>query len=202
MSDISLVLADASAAVVQQVCQSLVMLHNGRHGVGAGLIWGNGRAGGALIVTNQHVLAHRGEVRAELEDGAIVPAKLVAGDPELDLALLEIEIQGVKPAKIADSRSLSIGDLVFAIGHPWGQRRTVTVGVVSALGKVQTRGWRHEIDVIRSDASLAPGNSGGPLVNADGGVVGINTLIIGGDQGIAIPSHLVQQFVEGTFKNR
>ena len=97
---------------------------------------------------------------------------------------------------VADSPRLRVGELILAVGHPWGQRRTVTAGMVSAISKVRTTGPRHEIEIIRSDAALAPGNSGGPLVNAGGEMVGINTMIMGGDQAIAIPSHLAQEFVE------
>jgi serine protease Do len=77
------------------------------------------------------------------------------------------------------------------LGHPWGQRNAVSVGVISALSQASIGGQRGSLPVIRSDVHLAPGNSGGPLVNLSGGVIGINTLIVGGDQGIAIPSHVV-----------
>jgi serine protease Do len=88
-----------------------------------------------------------------------------------------------------------VGQYVLAIGHPWGQRGVVTAGLISGLSKAHTRGPRGEIEIIRSDARLAPGNSGGPLVNAWGAVIGINTLIVGGDQGIALPSHTADEFV-------
>jgi serine protease Do len=83
---------------------------------------------------------------------------------------------------------------VLAIGHPWGQQAVVTVGIVSGLGTAAVRGRRKSIPIIRSDVILAPGNSGGPLVNAEGGVLGINTLIVGGDLGVAIPSQVVNDF--------
>jgi serine protease Do len=81
------------------------------------------------------------------------------------------------------------------VGHPWGQRGFVTGGIISSLGEAPTRGPRRSVPIIRSDVTLAPGNSGGPLANAAGGVIGINTLVIGGDLGVAIPSHLVEAFV-------
>ena len=154
MSAISTELADAAAQVVQRASRSLVMLHNGRHGVGAGLIVGPAVDGRALIVTNQHVLAHSREVRrAELEDGQMMPAWRIASDPEIDLALLEIETDSQDFARLADSRRLRVGDLVFAIGHPWGQPRTVTAGVVSAISKLQTQaGARRWMSSVRMSA--------------------------------------------------
>jgi serine protease Do len=102
------------------------------------------------------------------------------------------------PAPIADSRSLLVGQIAVAIGHPWGQRGVLTAGIISGMGEARTQGARKSLPVIRTDAELAPGNSGGPLMNASGGVIGINTLIVGGDQGVAIPSHVVEAFVEAS----
>jgi len=204
-------LDDAMAQVLHRVQRSLVVVHNGRHGAGAGVIW---RMGG-YIVTNYHVVAGRSlfarpQVRVTLPDGSEHPARLVHRKPEIDLALLQIEAGDVHPALIADSRGMQVGQIVFAVGHPWGQRGSVTAGVISSLGTAQTRNGRgpgryrevkhrevkhREMPIIRSDVLLAPGNSGGPLVNAAGGVLGINTMVVGGDQGVAIPSHVVQAFV-------
>ena len=200
MTPLSESLAEAASEILQQVGRSLVVLHNGRHGVGAGIIWHASQDGRSHILTNQHVVAHGRDVRAELEDGRILPTRLIASDPEIDLALLEVAAGDLRAARIADSTGLRVGELVFAVGHPWGQRRTATAGMVSALSKAQTRGPRRTVEIIRSDASLAPGNSGGPLVNASGDVIGINTLIVGGDQGIAIPSRAASQFVEGALE--
>jgi serine protease Do len=196
---------DELVALVQRVQRSLVVLHNGQHGIGAGMIWK--REG--FILTNYHVIAqwpHRhgrsreDPLRVGLDDGRELPAQVVAQQPEIDLALLHIEANDLPVALVADSRNLRVGQLVLAIGHPWEQRGVVTAGIISGLSTVQTRRRRGEgpysVDIIRSDVHLAPGNSGGPLVNAVGAVVGINTMIVGGDQGIAIPSHLVSAFVE------
>jgi serine protease Do len=196
MTDLTRSFTDAASEVVRRVSRSLVVLHNGRYGVGAGVIWGQGRDDRTLILTNNHVVAHGRDVRAELEDGSIHPTRLLASEAEIDLALLEIDVRDLPAAAIADSRGLRVGELVMAVGHPWGQRRTVTAGLVSGLSKAETRGRRGSIDIIRSDARLAPGNSGGPLVNAGGGVVGINTMVIGGDQGIAVASNVARLFVE------
>ncbi len=187
----------ALVAVVQRVLRSLVVVHNGKHGAGAGIVW---RAGG-YIVTNYHVIA-RGRPYVDLPDGIELPARLVAERPEFDLALLQVEAPGQPAALIADSHMLQVGQLVLAVGHPWGQKNAVTGGIVSGLGKVEIRGRNGRsgqrsffIDIIRSDVGLAPGNSGGPLVNSMGGVVGINTMIVGGDLGVAIPSHVVNSFL-------
>jgi serine protease Do len=201
MIELTTSLAEATSEVVQRVQRSLVVLHNGHHGVGAGIIWGNNqRRNSSLILTNYHVIAHGRQLRAELEDGTEYPARLLAQAPEFDLALLEIDKGNLPAALIADSHMLRVGELVLAIGHPWGQRSAVTAGLVSGLSTAQTRDPDKSIEIIRSDVNLAPGNSGGPLVNANGAVIGINTMILGGDQGIAVPSHIASAFVEQALK--
>ncbi len=178
------------AAAIQGVKRSLVVVRSGRDGAGAGVVW---RPGG-WILTNNHVVA-RNRVSVILPDGRETVVQQVLKAPEIDLALLQIDETDVPAADIADSRSLRVGQLALAVGHPWGQRGMVTAGVISSLGRVQSRDGG-EVDVIRSDARLAPGNSGGPLVNANGAVIGINTMIVGGDMGLAIPSHVANAFVE------
>jgi len=204
MIELTTSLAEATSNVVRRVQRSLVVLHNGRQGVGAGIIWSNNNpnrpSGRTLILTNYHVIAHGQRLRAELEDGVEYPARLLAQAPEFDLALLEIDQGDLPAALIADSRSLRVGELVLAIGHPWGQRSAVTAGLVSGLSTAQTRDPDQSIEIIRSDVRLAPGSSGGPLINANGAVVGINTMILGGDQGIAVPSHVASAFVERALK--
>lgn len=192
-------LAASAAEVVREVQRSLVALHNGKHGVGAGMIWRSDREG-SYILSNYHVVAPGRSLHASLEDGAIFPARLVAEDAEIDLALLYIEAPDLPVITLGDSRRLRIGQYVLAIGHPWGQRGVVTAGLISGLSKAHTRRLRREIEIIRSDARLAPGNSGGPLVNALGEVIGVNTLIVGGDQGIALPSHIADEFVSQALK--
>lgn len=189
-------IAEALVEVNARVQRSLVVVLNGR-GAGAGVVW---RAGG-YIVTNHHVIAH-GKPRVLLNNNREYPARLVAQAPEIDLALLQVDAPNLPTALIADSRSLKVGQIVLAVGHPWGQRGVVTRGIISSLGTVETARPRRQVPVIRSDVTLAPGNSGGPLVNAAGGVVGINTMVIGGDLGLAIPSHLVEEFVERAIGER
>ncbi len=192
-------LDEAMADVARRVQRSLVVVHNGKRGAGAGVVW---RSGG-LIVTNYHVVAGRRgrsaqQLHATLPDDQEVPARLLAEAEHFDLALLQIDQDGLQPALIADSRGMKVGQIVFAIGHPWGQRGFVTSGVISSLGTAQSSNGHGQISVpiVRSDVLLAPGNSGGPLVNAAGGVLGINTMVVGGDQGVAIPSHVVELFID------
>jgi serine protease Do len=99
-------------------------------------------------------------------------------------------------APVAAQAEFRIGELVLAVGHPWGQPGFITMGVLAALGMARTQGPRQMVPILRTDAQLAPGNSGGPLVNSAGKVIGINTMILGGDQGIAIPAYLAEQFVK------
>lgn len=180
----------AIGLLIERVQHSLVVIQVGSRGVGAGVVW---RSDG-LIVTNNHVLAGQNP-EVILHDGTVCAAVLIAKNPEFDLAIIQIE-DGTPPAAlIADSRSVQVGQFSLAVGHPWGQRGLVTAGVVSGLGSVQTRNRSASVDIIRTDARLAPGNSGGPLLNAMGAIIGINTLVIGGDLGVAIPSHVVDEFI-------
>lgn len=181
----------------QRAQRSVVVVHNGRKGAGAGVIWRND----GHIVTNLHVIAHRvphGVPRVTLADGREYPARLLAREEDIDLALLHIEAVDLPTAMVADSRSLKVGQVVLAIGHPWGQHGAVSGGIISSLGEAKPRKGGEAVPIIRSDVLLAPGNSGGPLINTAGGVIGINTMVVGGDLGVAIPSHLVQEFVERT----
>lgn len=180
------------SAVIERIRRSLVVIRNGQRGFGAGIVW---RRGG-YVVTNAHVLEKARHVQVILPDGSILPARIITRDGEIDLALLKVDADQVPAAMIVDARGLRVGEYVMAVGHPWGERGFVTGGMVSALSQARTRNGRGFVDIIRTDARLAPGNSGGPLVNAAGAVVGVNTLIVGGDQGVAVPSHVVSGFVE------
>lgn len=187
------ILDDSFASVIQKVQRSLVVIQNGHHGAGAGVIW----QPDGLILTNFHVVA-RGHVRVILPDGREFSAHRVSQEPRIDLASLRIETTGLPAARVADSRHLRVGQLVLALGHPWGQRGMVTAGIISGLGRLRSDGGRSTMDIIRSDVPLAPGNSGGPLVDTNGAVIGINTMVVGGDLGVAIPSHVIADFVGKT----
>lgn len=175
--------------LVQQVLPSLVVVRGHRFGAGSGIVWdANG-----LILTNNHVVGRQTPI-VLLQDDREYESKLVARDPDVDLALLSIDTSALTPLKPV-SVSPRVGEMVFAFGHPWGQRNTVTRGIVSALVTAQNRRG-DQLPIVRSDAPLAPGNSGGPLVNASGEVVGINAMIIGGDQSVSIAASVVVDFVK------
>jgi serine protease Do len=173
---------------VQQVLPSLVVVRGRRFGAGAGIVWdANG-----LILTNNHVVGRHTPI-VLLQDDREYESQLVARDPDVDLALLSIDAADLTPLRPA-SVLPRVGEMVFAFGHPWGQRNTVTRGIVSALVSAQNRRGE-KLPIVRSDASLAPGNSGGPLVNAKGEVVGINAMIVGGDQSVSIAASVATEFV-------
>jgi serine protease Do len=149
--------------------------------------WGDG----TRLLTNFHVVAGVGKSLELLsDDGRRLGARLLAGNPRLDLAVLAIEGGTLEPLPMGDSTRLRVGELVFAVGNPWGNRGVVTAGVVSGVGELPAARGEQPASYIRSDVRLAPGNSGGPLLNARGELVGINAMIFGGDLSVAIPAHV------------
>lgn len=164
-------------------------------GVGSGfIIHGKG-----YIVTNNHVIQGSSTAYVILPDGETTEAEVVATDPYRDLALVKVDTSNLKPIALGDSDRIRVGEIVFAIGSPLGlPGATVTMGVVSAVGRTISGEDIVLEDLIQTDAAINPGNSGGPLVNVDGEAIGVTTAIIPYAQGIgfAIPINTVKRFLE------
>jgi serine protease Do len=175
----------ALAGVAERLARVTVQVHSGGRSAGAGVVWL--RRG--VVVTNAHV-ATGPAAEVVLPDGRVLQARVIARDPRRDLALLSAPAEDLEPALHADARGLRAGELVVALGHPLGVTYAMALGVVhrAPTGARGPAGWLH------ADIRLAPGNSGGPLADTAGRVVGINAMIVGG-LGIAVPSHVVETFV-------
>ena len=187
------VFSSALVAMFSKVQPSIVQVGIQGRGGGTGVIWNpDGR-----IITNAHVVANeQAKIHVHLTDGRTLEAKVLHRDPRLDLAMLKVNGDNLKALPIGDSSRLRIGEWVFAIGHPWGQRWALTAGIVSSLSSVKVADDL-TTRYIKSDVGLAPGNSGGPLLDAEGKVVGINAMIFGGDLSVAIPSDIVSTWLAG-----
>lgn len=187
------VFSHALVQIVNRLQPSIVQVRNGGRGAGTGIIWSTD----GYIITNHHVVpGDKATVHVHLSDGRILEARVVDRHPNQDLAMLQISADDLQAASAGDSSKLRVGEWVFAIGNPWGQRGVVTAGIVSGFGSARHNDDEQPTHYIKSDVHLAPGNSGGPLLDAEGRVVGINAMIFGGDLAVAIPSNVVSSWLE------
>lgn len=183
------VLSGEIAEIAERVRKSTVLVYR-ENGNGAGVIW---RADGE-IVTNKHVVGNSKEVDVVLSDGRKFTGIVAARHPERDIAVIKIAADGLPAAEIGDSSTVRPGQIAIAVGHPLGFRDAVTAGIVVASGQAATEGGPRMGDHLQADVTLMPGNSGGPLVDAWGRVIGINTMVAGA-LALAIPSQAVERFV-------
>jgi serine protease Do len=172
------------AALADDLRRITVELTNGDEFAGSGVVWAPG-----WVVTNAHV-ARRPRVRLRLADGRRPEGRLVARDGDADLALLRVPALDLRPPTLAGPDALRVGSLIVAVGHPLGVRGALTAGVIHAIGPI-VRGGR---SWIQADLRLAPGNSGGPLADARGYVLGVNAMVAG-SLALAIPAPEVTRFV-------
>jgi serine protease Do len=174
------------AALAEQLRRVTVEVTDAGELLGSGVLWPQG-----FVVTNAHVV-RRPEVTLRLVDGRCVHARVLARDFDADLALLGVPGTGLPSASVAESESIRIGSFVAAVGHPLGVRGALATGIVCAVGPIDRRGpsW------IQADLRLAPGNSGGPLADAAGRVVGVNSRAAG-PLALAVPMSQVTRFVRG-----
>ena len=194
-----------AAAMIEAVLPGVVQVRRGtrrrgpRGGAGAGFLW----SPDGYMLTNYHVVAGSdGKVEVVLTDDRSFDAEVVGSSRRLDLAMLRLRnapAEDLPTPPVGDSDALRVGELVFAVGHPWGRRGAVTVGIVSGLGSVGRPFGRARY--VQSDAYLAPGNSGGPLVNARGEVIGVNAMVSRG-LSLAIPINTAGAWASGGMRTR
>jgi serine protease Do len=185
-------LSEEAAEIADRVRGGVVTVRSGRGGHGSGVVWSED----GMIVTNNHVVAS-GRVEVALADGRTLPASVVRTDRRGDLALLRVEAASLPAIPVGDSHGLRPGQLVLAVGNPLGVRGAVSLGIISGTVGGVWVGGRRLSEMVRADIDLYPGNSGGPLLDAWGRVIGINTMVTGPGAALAVPSHMVRRMVAG-----
>lgn len=210
MFDVLQQFSDELASVSESVLRSLVRIRNGRYGAGAGIIW---QAGG-LVVTNNHVIAgartrpgyraqrqtsHDPSLAVILPDGRELPATVLATDPAYDLAALRIQASGLPAIAFGDSRQVQPGQFVLALGFPWGVSGGATSGVIIGMGASLPEVGGDNREWLAASLHLRPGHSGGPMVDSQGRLLGINTMMNGPDVGVAVPVHVAQAFLRAAY---
>jgi S1-C subfamily serine protease len=178
------------AEVISGVQKSVVQVRDPSRGAGAGTIWHPD----GLIVTNAHVV-QRGPLQVALLGGRVLPATLLARDDEHDLAALSVEANGLPIIQPGSSRRLQAGQWVFAVGHPWGIANAATGGIVIGVGRYIPEMPSARNDWVVVDLHLRPGNSGGPLVDVAGRLVGVNTIMTGPGVGMAVAVDAIKAFL-------
>ncbi|NLN77642.1 MAG: PDZ domain-containing protein [Armatimonadetes bacterium] len=166
-----------------------------RQGLGSGIIVSSD----GEVLTNNHVVSKGARLKVTLADGRELVAKNLGGDPLIDLAIIKIDANNLPTAPLGDSDDLQVGQTAIAIGNPYGFERTVTVGVISALGRSIPGGGASLSNLIQTDAKIYPGNSGGPLLDSSGDVIGVNAAVVGGDVGVlgfSIPINTARRVME------
>jgi len=189
-------LNDDLSRVIEGVWRSLVQIRNGV-GTGAGTVWHSD----GLIVTNAHVLGARG-LSVVLSDGRALPARVLAADRAHDVAALAVDVSGLPTISLGDSRRLTPGQWVIAVGHPWGVTGAATAGIVTGAGRALAEMPGPDREWIATDLHLRPGHSGGPLVDSGGHLVGINTIMAGPNVGLAVPTHVIVRFLHQALGSR
>jgi S1-C subfamily serine protease len=178
--------SNAVIAAVELVAPAVAHLQVERKGSGSAFAF----TPDGLLLTNSHVVHGAKRVRATFADGTSADADVIGDDPDTDIAVVRIGV-GAQPVTLGSSRAVRVGQIAIALGNPYGFQHTVTAGVVSALGRsLRAQSGRLIDDVLQTDAALNPGNSGGPLVNSRGEVIGVNTAIIPGAQGICFATSI------------
>ncbi len=186
------------------VRDDLAILLSGRNRTVGETIQGSGVIvdSAGYVVTNQHVVEGAYRIEVVLEDQHAYLATTEGGDPGIDLAVLKIDATDLHPAELGDSDKVEVGEMVWAIGNPYGLDQTVTSGIISAKGRHgHLTSSNVEQEFLQTDAAINPGSSGGPLVDIEGKVVGINTVILGQGIGFAIPSNTVRDVLYKLFRS-